>query len=120
MSLYQQQSNAVLTFSTGEVVHCCLKLQSTSIADIQAGGLQNRETRYKGNVTNSGTSPKYLLPPTITQNSRGSIIFDDKQSGEFIMFECLRTRWKSVEQMMGQNIAITFFPNKTQRSEQWN
>lgn len=117
MTLYK--TNAILTFSTGEVVKCCLKLQTTSTSDVQATGLQNRETRYKGNVTNSGTIPSYLLPPTIKQNARGHVVFNDDQQGEFIMFECLRTRWKEVERMMGQNVTISFFPYKPQRSEEW-
>lgn len=119
MTIYKPIANATMTFSTGEVVRCCLKLQSTSITDAQATGLQNRETRYKGNVVDSGTDPRYLLPSTIMQNSKGSVIFDDKQSGEFILNESLRTRWKQIEIIMGQNISISFFPNKPQRSDQW-
>lgn len=109
--------NAVLTLNDGTIditleVAIKLKKDPTTIND---PGLQNLKLFYVGNAVN----PK-VFPESLKEGSKALINIDSGTiQGDFIFYSIHRTRFKGIEQSLGQTFSGYLIPQKVNNDSDW-
>ena len=112
-------TNAILTIKT-YTLEVCVKKQSNPQKQ-DAVGLANLRLSFVGNIVNSGVSVnKKLFPEDVKVGDRGEISIDSEGiQGEFIIEDIHRTRFKAVENSLGQAFSGFLVPSKPYVESDW-
>jgi hypothetical protein len=109
--------NAVLTFNDGitdlTLEVCIKRKQDPKI--LTDPGLQNIRLFYVGN----SVKPK-VFPESLIEGSKALIDIDSGNiQGDFLFFDIHRTRFKSVENSLGQTFSGYVIPKKVNNDSDW-
>ena len=113
-------ANAILTIKT-YTLEVCVK-RKTDHQRQDDVGLANLRLRFVGNMVNSGISGNTkLFPEDVKVGDRGEISIDSEGiQGEFIIEDIHRTRFKAVENSLGQTFSGFLVPSKPYVESDWN
>ena len=112
-------TNAILTINN-HTVEVCVK-RKTDPQKQDEVGLGNLRLRFVGNVVNSGVIGSLKqFPQDVKVGDRGEITIDSEGiQGEFIIEDIHRTRWKAVENSLGQTFSGFLVPSKQYSESDW-
>lgn len=106
MAIYK--TNSILEIK-GYTIELCLKLD-VKVVPASDPGVNTLKINYVGNVTNYNNTK--LLPLDIVPSDQGFITIDGNVKGNFVFESVQRTRWKKIENKVGQTVKGYLIPAK--------
>lgn len=118
MSFYR--SNGILRIKT-YTIKVCIKPDRSNSNNIQNLGIENIQIYYIGNVIDNGLTEgnKRILPDDVKLKDTGILTIDSNISGNFVLTQTIRSRFKQLEKTLGQSFQGFFYPQQNHTPSDW-
>jgi hypothetical protein len=112
------KANATLKIKDFSIKVCIKEKENPETSG--AIGYQGVILNFVGNVVDSGQTNKRILPDSIKSDDRGYIDIDEKNlHGEFVFQSIHKTRWKTLENSLGQHFTGFMILESDTKNEDW-